>query len=591
MNKGINKDQSKNSYNKLENLIMVANKKRKADIIIKNASIINVFNESIEISDIAIYEDKIAGIGHYDNADIVIDANYQYVSPSFIDSHMHIESTKLLPLELAKALIPLGTLAIIADPHEIANVCGIKGIEFLIKSSDNLPLDIYFMASSCVPATKFETNYKELDFKKLKNLKKYNRIIGLAEVMNYPSVINHEKQTLLKILSFNNLLIDGHCPSLSKEELNAYISAGIYSDHECTSKEEAMEKLSKGMYIMIREGSVTKDLLNLLSIINDKTKSRILLCTDDKDPDDIIYKGHINYSISLLVENGIPLPLAIKLATINPSLFFNFKHRGGIAPGYFADLLIFKDLKNISHVIKNGKIIYENGSFNNNVLDKQKNTITKNHTKEILNTIHINKISDNLLSIKEKNKKIRVISIRKDSVITDQLIVEPKIEKGFIKSDIDRDIIKIAVFERHHWSGKFSIGFIKGLKIKKGAFASSIAHDSHNIVVVGENDYDMINALSEIKKLRGGIAISCENKIVDSISLPHAGLMSNLPVKELAEKFNSIRNAAKTVNLIEVEDPFMIISFMTLAVIPHLKITDMGLFDTDIFDFVDLFID
>ncbi len=577
-----------NEYLKLKNLILVANKERKADLLIKNANIVNVFNESIEKMDIAISEDKIAGVGDYSDGNIIIDAKDLYVSPSFIDSHIHIESTKSTPYELAKALIPLGTGSIVADPHEIANVVGIKGIEFLIDYSKSLPLDIYFLAPSCVPATTFETNFKILDYKKLLKLKKYPSVLGLAEVMNYPGILSLDKDLFYKILSFKDKIIDGHCPKLTKEQLNSYIVSGIYSDHECTTEEESIEKLSKGMFIMIREGSVTKDLLNLLSIINDKTKNRILLCTDDKDPDDIISNGHINHSISLLVDSGIPLPTAIKLATINPANFFGFKQKGGIAPGYFADLVIFENLKSIKYFIKNGKIIYENGFLNEKYFV---NKINKSKYQKIENTIHIKKTDDKIFKIKDFNKKIRVIGLKKDSVITDEIQIEPTVKDGLIVSDKDKDIIKIAVFERHHNTGNAALGFISGLKLKSGAFASSIAHDSHNIVVVGENDLDMLNALNHLKKIKGGIAISKDNRIIADLPLPYAGLISNLNITDLAKKMKELRIIAKDVNQIEVDDPFMLVSFMTLAVIPYLKITDKGLFDVKNFKFVSLYID
>lgn len=575
-------------YEKLKNLILVAKKEKKADLLIKNAMVINVFDESIEKMDIAIYDNRIAGIGNYREGNIIIDAQTLYVSPTFIDSHLHIESTKLTPFELAKAIIPLGTGTIVADPHEIANVFGVKGIEFLLECSKTIPLEIFFLAPSCVPATSNETNYRTLNYKNLIKLKKYPSILGLAEVMNYPGILNYEKELLYKIISFKNKIIDGHCPKLSKENLNAYICSGIYSDHECTTKEEALEKLSKGMFIMIREGSVTKDLLNLLPIINDKNKNRILLCTDDKDPDDIISNGHINHSLSLLVDSGISLPVAIKLATINPAQFFGFKQKGGIAPGYHADLVIFQNLKSIKYVIKDGKIIYEDGSLNEKYFI---NNINKAKYSSIKNTIHLKNSNDKILIIKDIKKRIRAIGLRKDSVITDEIQIEPTIKDGLIVSDTDKDIIKIAVFERHHNTGNFGLGFISGLKLKSGAFASSIAHDSHNIVVVGENDSDMLNALNHIRRIKGGIAISKDNKIIADLPLPYAGLISNMSVYDLAKRMKELRTIANEINKIEVDDPFMLVSFMTLSVIPSLKITDKGLFDVENFRFVSLYVD
>ncbi len=578
----------KNDYYELKNMIAVANKLVKADIIIKNAKIINVFNEKIEQANIAIYKNKIAGIGDYEEGYDIIDAENCYVSPSFIDSHIHIESTKLTPYELSKALLPLGTTCIIADPHEIANVCGIEGIEFLINNSKSLPIDIFFMASSCVPATNFETNFKKLDSRYLRKLKKYTQILGLAEVMNYPAVINSEKSILQKIILFKDMIIDGHSPNLLGKELNAYISAGIYSDHECTTFDEAMEKLSKGMYIMMREGSVAKDLDNLAEIINDSTKNRILLCTDDKEPDDIIKEGHINYSINKLLKHKVSLPTAIKLATLNPCQFFGFKQRGGIAPGYYADLVIFKDLKSIKYVIKNGNIIFANnelkGEFFNNI-------IKKSSLKRITNTFKIDKFSKEDLKIINQNKKIRVIEIKENSLLTKQIHVEPFVKNGFVESDIKNDILKIVVLQRHHGYSKPTCGFIKGFGIKKGAFASSISHDSHNIVAIGENDDDLFLAIRHLININGGIVITKENSVIAELPLIYGGLISNMPLSEVTEKYNYLKKIIKEENLSCLNDPFMLLSFMTLPVIPEIKITDKGIFDVNKFCFVDLFLE
>ncbi len=586
------------NLSELKNLIDVASKRKEADLIIKNCKIINVFNESIEKGNIAISGKWIAGVGSYKEAIKSIDANDSFVCPGFIDSHMHIESTKLLPHQLSDALIPLGTTSVIVDPHEIANVSGIKGIKFLMNSSKNLNLDIFFMASSCVPATNFETNYKRLNHKNLLKLKKYENLLGLAEVMNYPAVINKDEKILNKIISFSDMIIDGHCPSLKGDLLNAYIGSGIYSDHECTTEEEANEKLAKGMYILIREGSVAKDLKNLVKIISEKTKNRILLCTDDIEPDDIMNLGHINNLISMLISEGVNLCLAIKLATLNPAIFFNLKRRGGIAPGYLSDLVIFEDLKSIKTVIKNGKIVYtrestslQNHKIYENNLNKSDTINNKKMSNFMLNSIKIKKIDLKSFKVKDCGKEIRVISLKKDTIITDQIIVNPRVINGWIESDIENDIIKIAVFERHHKTGNFTIGFINGLNLKRGAFATSIAHDSHNIVIVGENDLDMFTALNFIKKIKGGIVLASNGKIIDYLCLPYSGLISNMPLNDVAKKLVDLRKKARDLLGVKLEDPFMTISFMTLPVIPKIKITDKGLFDVDKFQFLKLFID
>lgn len=566
----------------LTEIIDVAKGIKEADLLIKNGKMVNVFNESVEVKDIAIKNGIVAGVGAYDKGAEIIDATDYYVSPSFIDSHMHIESTMLIPGELSKILATLGTTTVIADPHEIGNVAGIPGIQFMINASKNLPVDFYFLAPSCVPATKFETSGASLYAEDLEILKSNSRVLGLAELMNFPSVISTDPETIEKIVTFRDGIIDGHSPGLSGNNLNAYLSAGVMADHECTTPEEANEKISKGMYIMIREGSVTRDLINLFPIIDDKTKHRILLCTDDKHPEDLISEGHINYAIYLLVEKGISLPQAIRLATLNPSTFFRFLRKGGIAPGYIADINIFTNLQKMNYVIKEGKIIAQNGSTKFQIENRF-------HDDAVKNTINLKQVTFENLRLKKSGNKIRVISIREDSVVTDELIVEPKVENGNVVSDIERDLIKIGVFERHHASGQYAIGFIHGLGLKQGAFATSVAHDSHNIIVAGENDNDMLLTIAQLEAMGGGIAIAKNRRIIGTLPLPYGGLMTNKTVYEVAKILNELHVIVKEENGVTVKDPFMTLAFMALAVIPSLKLTDKGLVDVNKFRIVDLF--
>jgi adenine deaminase len=569
---------------KLSNVIDVARRRKAADVLIKNAKIVNVFNESIEEGNIAIAEGIIAGIGNYEEGSTIYDVNGAFVAPSFIDSHMHIESTMLIPTEFAKAVVPLGTTTAIVDPHEIANVAGIPGIQFMINASKDLPMDIYFMLSSCVPATNLETSGAILYAEDLAVLKNHEKVLGLAEMMNYPGVINKDPEILDKILLFRDGIIDGHSPTLSGYELNAYLSAGILADHECTTKEEALEKLSKGMWIMMREGSVTRDVMSLLPVLNDKTKHRFLLCTDDKHPEDLISEGHLNYAIKLLVENGIPLPTAVRLATLNPSLFFGFRRKGGVAPGYIADLVVFGNLNKMSLVFKEGALVAKDGKALFDVEEPR-------HDDAVKNTINLKAATFEKLKVANKGKKIRVIGLRHDSIVTDELIVTPKVEDGFVVSDTENDVIKIAVFERHKATGKVSVGFIKGLGLKKGAFATSIAHDSHNIIVAGENDRDMLLAVSQLEAIGGGIAIAKDGAVLDYLALPYGGLMTNRSVYEVAEVLERLHKIAHNELGVTYPDPFMALAFMHLAVIPKLKITDSGLVDVEKFTFVDLFVD
>jgi len=568
----------------LSNIIDVARRRKAADLIIKNARIINVFNESIEVGNIAISEGIIAGIGNYEEGEQIIDVEGLFVSPGFIDAHMHIESTMLIPTEFAKAVVPLGTTTAIVDPHEIANVAGIPGIQFMINASKNLPMDIYFMLSSCVPATNLETSGATLYAEDLSILKGNDRIIGLAEMMNYPGVINKDPEVLDKILLFRDGIIDGHSPTLTGYDLNAYLSAGILADHECTTKEEALEKLSKGMWIMMREGSVTRDIQSLLPILNDSTKHRILICTDDKHPEDLITEGHVNFAVKKLVDNGVNLPTAVRLATLNSSQFFGFRRKGGIAPGYIADLVVFEDLSKMNFVFKNGKLVARDGKALFEVEEPK-------HDDAVKNTINLKTATFEKLRVPNRGKKIRVIGLRVDSIVTDELIYEPKVEDNFVVSDVERDIIKIAVFERHKATGKVSVGFIHGLGLKHGAFATSIAHDSHNIIVAGVNDKDMLLAVSQLEAMGGGISIAKDGQILGYLALPYGGLMTNRSVFEVAEILKDLHKIAHNELGVEYKDPFMALAFMHLAVIPKLKITDSGLVDVDKFNFVDLFVE
>ena len=566
----------------LEEIIDVAKGNRKGNLLIKNGRIVNVFNETIEEKNILIHKGIVVGIGKYDEAENVIDVKGSYVAPSFVDAHLHIESTMSIPPEFARAVVPLGTTTAVADPHEIANVAGIPGIQFMINASKNLPMDIYFMLSSCVPATPLESSGAHLYAEDLAIFKDNPKVLGLAEMMNYPGLLTKSAEVLDKIAMFRDRIIDGHAPGLSGKGLNAYLASGVMADHECTKPKEAEEKLSKGMWIMMREGSLTRDVLRLLPLLNDKTKHRIMLCTDDKHPEDLVYEGHINFAISLLLENHIPLPVAVRLATLNPSLFFGFKRKGGIAPGYDADIVVFKDILKIEKVFKDGELVAENGkalfSFNGPL-----------HDDAVKNTINIKPVTFEKLKVPAKNGKIRVIGTRVGTIITDELLYSPKIDNGYVVSDTERDIVKIAVVERHKATGNVAVGFIHGLGLKKGAFATSIAHDSHNIIVAGENDEDMLLAIAQIEAMGGGIAIAKNGKIIGYLALPYGGLMTNRPTTETAETLIKLHKIAKEENRVEVSDPFMMLAFMSLPVIPKLKITDRGIVDVDKFDFVPLF--
>jgi adenine deaminase len=566
----------------LEEIIDTAKGDCKADLLIKNGKLINVFNETVEEKDVLVHKGIVVGVGKFDEAESIVDADGAYVAPGFTDAHLHIESTMSIPPVFAQAVLPLGTTTAVVDPHEIANVAGIPGIQFMINSSKDLPIDIYFMLSSCVPATPLETSGAHLYAEDLAIFKNNPRVLGLAELMNYPGLLAKVPEVLDKVSMFRDRIIDGHSPGLSGNKLNAYLAAGVMADHECTVPEEAKEKLSKGMWIMMREGSLTRDVLRLLPIISEHTKHRIMLCTDDKHPEDLVHEGHVNFAIHLLVKNGISLPLAVRLATLNSAEFFGFKRKGGIAPGYEADIVVFKDALKIEKVFKRGKLVAENGkplfSFTGEL-----------HDDSVKNTINIKPVTFEKLRIPAEKGKVRVMGIHPDTILTDELLYEPRIEDGFVTSDTERDIIKVAVVERHKATGNVGLGFIHGLGLKKGAFASSVAHDSHNIIVVGENDKDMLLAVAQIEAMGGGIAIAKDGKILGSLPLPYGGLMTNRPVAETSETLLKLHSIVKEENEVSVSDPFMTLAFMSLPVIPKLKITDRGLVDVDKFDFVPLF--
>lgn len=567
----------------LAEIIDVARGAKEGDLLLRNGKIVNVFNESVETGNILIHKGIIVGIGPYKKAKEIINVNKSYISPSFTDSHLHIESTMSIPPEFARAVIPLGTTTAVVDPHEIANVAGIPGIQFMINSTKNLPMDIYFMLSSCVPATPLESSGAHLYAEDLAIFKNDSKVLGLAEMMNYPGLLAKDPEVLEKIAIARDKIIDGHSPGLSGKDLNAYLASGVMADHECTTPEEAKEKLSKGMWIMMREGSLTRDVQRLIPILNEHTKHRILLCTDDKHPEDLVHEGHINFAISLLLKNKIPLPLAIRLATLNPASFFGFKRSGGIAPGYSADIVVFKNILEIEKVFKNGKLVAKSGK----PLFEFKGKL---HDDAVKNTINIKPVTFNDLKIPKRGGKIRVIGIHPNTVITSDLHCTPSVKNGLVVSDIKKDIIKIAVIERHKATGNVGVGFINGLGLKSGAFATSVSHDSHNIIVTGTNDKDMLLAVAQIEAMGGGIAITKNGKVLGSLALPYGGLMTNRSINETSEILIKLHKIVKKENGTAVPDPFMTLAFMSLAVIPKLKITDKGLVDVDKFAFVPLFV-
>lgn len=552
------------------------------DLVVKNGRVINVFSREILEADIAVQDGLIAGVGSYDGHNI-IDAKGRYVCPGFIEGHFHIESTMLAPPELAKAVIPYGTTSIIADPHEIANVLGMRGIQFMLDASRNLAVDFFFMLPSCVPATHLETAGAVLEVQDLAGLKNEDRVLGLAEMMNYPGVIFGMESVLNKLAAFDDRIKDGHCPLLAGKDLNAYVGAGISSDHECTRLAEAMEKLRLGMHIFIREGTQAKNLKTLLPMVSAATLPNCSLVTDDLHPHDLLKYGHLNHLIDRAVEEGLDPVQAIMMVTVNTARHFGLKDRGAIAPGYKADLLILSSLQPVvvDQVIKNGNVVFPGNTLSGNtaVLSSVEN----------VSPMTVKPYQPDSFAIDQAGEEVRVIGLIPDQILTEQRILRATVQQGRVIPDIKRDILKIAVVERHHGTGNIGLGLVQGFGLCQGAIASSVAHDSHNIVCVGCSDGDIFAAVREVEKIKGGLVAVKDGQVLASESLPIGGLMSSRSLKETAAGWERIRDIAGALGC-TLREPLMALSFMALPVIPELKITDKGLVDVAAFKHVPLFV-
>ncbi|MBE6044891.1 adenine deaminase [Clostridium thermopalmarium] len=563
--------------NKLKYNFKTALRNCKADLVLKNAFIINVFDGSIDYGNIAINGDTIVGIGDYEGNE-EIDCKNCYIAPGFIDTHVHIESSKVTPQIFSRILIKKGVTTCIADPHEIANVLGEDGISFMIKDSKKSVIDIFFMMPSCVPAVEFEDNGAVLNSKKLKKFVNNEKVLGLGEVMDVPAVVYGKDDMLKKIELFKDKHIDGHCPNIDEYWLNAYLNAGITTDHECTTPEEAIRKVKKGMYVMLRQGSAAKNLEDLLPAVNNNNFHKFLFCTDDKDIVDLVETGSIDECIRLAIKGGIDPVKAIIIATLNGAQCYGIKNRGAVAPGYKADLVILEDLKEVKvkDVIKNGKIYKEE--------------MAEDFDGNLGNSMNISYIDKKVFKIKAKSNKINVIKVIKNSIETKKCIREVTIKDEYVDSVISKDALKIGVFERHKHTGRYSIGFIEGLGLRNCSIAQTIAHDSHNIIVVGDNDEDMQVAVNRVISIGGGIVAVSNGEILDELSLPFGGLMTSKKVDFVINKIKSLNRICKSYGNDEELNVFLTIGFMALPVIPEVRITTKGLYDFNKREFIDLFL-
>lgn len=551
------------------------------DLLLTNGKVINVFSGQIYSTSIAIHEDIIIGFGEYE-ANQIVDLGGAFVSPGFIDGHIHLESSMLCIPELARNIVPFGTTCVVTDPHEIGNVHGLEGIRYILDTSQGLPLRVFVMFPSCVPATPFETSGATLGPRDMIEFRENPRVLGLAELMNFPGVIFMDPEILSKIEVFKDKVIDGHAPGLSGKSLAAYRVAGIGSDHECCSLEEAVEKLNVGMRIMIREGSAAKNLDALIPLVNHHNSRNVMLVADDLHPNDILEKGHLNYLLKRVREKGLDPVTAIQMVTINPATYFGLKSIGAILPGYKADLVVLEDLDNFTAkaVYCSGKKVCDQGHF---ISELGQGSVSKL-------PYSFNVAWDNIVNFKifAKTDLINVIQVIPGQIVTKRIIEKANIVDGYVETDVNRDLLKIAVIERHHGSGSHAVGIIKGFGLKKGAIASSVAHDSHNIVVLGASDVDMLVAAKTVSDMGGGLAVVSDGKLCASLPLRIAGLMSDLPISEVKTRLSSLEQAARDLGC-ALDAPFATLSFMALTPIPEIKITDQGLFDSSNFKFISLF--
>ncbi len=564
----------------LDTRIAAARGEVPVDLLLKDARLVNVISGEVHAADIAIHEGRVVGFGAYE-AHQVVDLNGRFVCPGFMDAHVHLESSMVQPSEFARAVVPKGTTGVVCDPHEIANVLGLEGVRYMLAASEGLPLRVYVMAPSCVPATHMESAGAILTADDIASLWEHERVLGLAEMMNFPGVLFRVPEVLAKIQAAGSRPVDGHAPGLSGLDLNAYITAGVRSDHECTDLEEAREKLRRGMHIMIREGTTARNLQALLPLVTAENAFFCHFCTDDRHPDTLLSEGHIDSIVREAIAWGLSPVMAIQMATIHTAHYFGLQNQGAVAPGYWADLLVLDDLETvrISKVYAGGQLVAQEGKA---LFDRGPQSPVP-----LPSSVRVDAGAlDLTLAVGEGTA--RVIGVIPGQIVTEDLRLEPTVRDGKVVSDPARDILKMAVIERYRGTGQVGVGLVKGIGLKQGAIASSVAHDSHNIVVIGTNDGDMRAAAAAIVEMQGGQVVVMDGQVTAACPLPIAGLMSDRPLEEVRQQVEALTEAARAQGCV-LEDPLMTMSFLALPVIPVLKLTDLGLVDVTRFSLVPVF--
>lgn len=567
---------------RVEDKINRALGKEPVDLLLKNAQVVNVVSGEIYRTNLAAVDGRIVGFGDYESHQTV-DLKGSYLAPSFIDGHIHIESSMLTVTEFARAVVPLGTGAVIADPHEFANVLGMDGIRYVLEEREGLPLDVFVMLPSCVPATDLETSGARLSAYDLHLLVSEPRVVGVGEMMNYPGVLFAEKDILNKLHVGRDKQIDGHAPGLSGKALNAYVLAGPRSDHECIGLEEAREKLRLGMHIHLREGSSEKNMSALLPLINAQNSRNFSFVTDDRHPASLISEGHIDNNVRIAIAGGVDPVTAIQIATINTARFYRLKNVGALLPRYWADMVVFDDLRDVRPrmVFKKGELVAEGGKalFRAQDID---------HTY-IRGTMNVQWLYESTFAVPARGSKIRIMQMVPGQIVTRHITDQAKVVDGMAVSDTERDTVKLAVIERHRAAKNVGLGFVRGFGLKRGAFASSVAHDSHNLGVLGTNDADMLKAAIRVIEMGGGQAVVADGRVLAELALPVAGLVSDQSLEEVSQRVRQLNQAAKDVGC-TLPDPFAALSFLPLVPIPELRLTDKGLVDAKAFKLIDIFV-